>query len=705
MSFVQYCQGAPEFSFRPLKNNKSYSHNFFYYYIAYFALVHRNQIALSRIQEDFCKGRRIPSLGRESDLIELIWGVDEFQLSPRQMTGLSFVRVAVALTLFVSAVEGAPPPGVFAYVARYVYDNLVCSGEPVYIDVENWGTCLQYTLSTSNNAETYTGVSFWGDPTDGINVQVTSYANSATCSGTSTQSTYDIRIRSIDQQTLPNVCKSGVPGAGLSSKMVITTTKPSVPANGRWSDYYGTEADCLASRSPTGFSFLPVTPNACFSFGGANNKSPGCDSSTGVSMQSYASSTCSGTGTTAADPFGIYGFRPTCTKIQKTGNGDNLHYWVRDSCSPRQSLFFSRHVDAKCSNQSYAISWPRVDAGAKMRINKCMNLAAGNVKVACKIMQKKFSLMAYKYGASDTTCSGTPLDQTAWSVTSIFKHEYTCQQNHNGGYMKIHCGEDTSPLLSSSVYSVSSPRLFSDRLCALGAPVSRTALLGVCTPSYKGYRYDTGPIIEFNFVLSVVGSSPLAVKMTKYNPKDTTCARRIEGFKNFAYTAVPSVAPSVPTCLADPLNPNFYYRNTGGEAPFVRGLAPGQTSAPVPAPVPTAAISGSGPGSGFNTGSGSFLITNNYVTAGCSGVPTSVMITPIGVCRLAGTSYQKVLVSGETYAYASYSDSQCTVPSGGDPYYQSSSCSSYNGNYYQPSVATSYDLSALFSGSSDVIVR
>ena len=128
----------------------------------------------------------------------------------------------------------------------------------------------------------------------------------------------------------------------------------------------------------------------------------------------------------------------------------------------------------------------------------------------------------------------------------------------------------------------------------------------------------------------------------------------------------------------------------------------GASPTAMPTAMPTEATSGSS----FNIGTGSFLITKYYVTAGCSGVPTSVMITPTGGCRLAGTSfYQKVLVSGETYAYASYSDSQCTVPSGGDPYYQSSSCSSYNGNYYQPSVATSYDLSALFSGSSDVIVR
>ena len=195
------------------------------------------------------------------------------------MSGLLFV--AAVLILFVSAVEGASP-GVFAYLARYTYTNTQCSGEPVYIDVEQWGGCLQWTIATSNNAETYTGASFWGDPTDGINMKVTNYANSATCSGASTQSTYDIKVRSSDGATLPNVCKAGVPTTGMSSKMVITTTKPSVPANanGRWSDYYGTETDCQESMSPTGFSFLPVTPNACFEFLGATLKSPGCDSST-----------------------------------------------------------------------------------------------------------------------------------------------------------------------------------------------------------------------------------------------------------------------------------------------------------------------------------------------------------------------------------------------------------------------------------------
>ena len=269
--------------------------------------------------------------------------------------------------------------------------------------------------------------------------------------------------------------------------------------------------------------------------------------------------------------------------------------------------------------------------------------------------------------------------------------------------MKIHCGEDTSPLLSSSVYSVSSPRLFSDKLCGMGAPVSRTALLGVCTPSYKGFRYDTGPIIEYNYILSVVGSSPLAVKMTKYNKKDTACARRIEGFKNWAYTAVPSVAPSVPACLADPLNPNFYYRNTGGEAPFVRGLAPGLAT--------TGSGSGSGysSGSSFSTGTGSFLLMSNYATTGCSGVPTYVSVNRFNACRrISGSTiyYQKILVLGDTYAYASYSDSSCTTLSGSNPTYSAGGvCSAMDtSSSFRNSIVSSYDLSALFGGSSNIVV-
>jgi hypothetical protein len=105
--------------------------------------------------------------------------------------------------------------------------------------------------------------------------------------------------------------------------------------------------------------------------------------------------------------------------------------------------------------------------------------------------------------------------------------------------------------------------------------------------------------------------------------------------------------------------------------------------------------------SGFSTGTGSFVVSPYYASVDCTGVPTSVMIALAGVCKLQGMNYQKIVISGDTIASVTYSDSDCATQTGSSS--MSTACTSMGGtSSYQNSIATSYDLSALFGGSSDV---
>jgi hypothetical protein len=133
----------------------------------------------------------------------------------------------------------------------------------------------------------------------------------------------------------------------------------------------------------------------------------------------------------------------------------------------------------------------------------------------------------------------------------------------------------------------------------------------------------------------------------------------------------------------------------------VPSVAPTAVPSVVPTAVPSAAAN-SGSGSSFSTGTGSFFLVSPYYASGdCTGVPTSVMIALAGVCKLQGMNYQKIVISGDTIASVTYSDSECATQTGSNSV--STTCSSMGGtSSYQNSIATSYDLSALFGGSSDV---
>ena len=141
-----------------------------------------------------------------------------------------------------------------------------------------------------------------------------------------------------------------------------------------------------------------------------------------------------------------------------------------------------------------------------------------------------------------------------------------CQRSRTGGYIKIHCGEDASPLLLRPP-SIVSPKPYTDPLCSMAVPNSRTAQLGVCTASFTGRQNA----IDHNYILSVAQpSSPLVVTVTKYAKSDLKCARQIVGIQRKSYVSVPNAASATGAllCLPDPLHPQLYYSLRAGGAPF-----------------------------------------------------------------------------------------------------------------------------------------
>lgn len=247
------------------------------------------------------------------------------------------------------------------------------------------------------------------------------------------------------------------------------------------------------------------------------------------------------------------------------------------------SIFFSHHADAACLLPAYRIRVPKLPSpdGTPLSINKCMNSATfGNLKFQCKVGNNKFTLLQFTYDTTDSTCASSPVkESTATRFTKIYQHEYICQASPNGGYRKLHCGEDSNSLLFLSP-SIASPKLFKDPACAITPNVWRDASLGVCTPAY-----GKGGIITHNYMLAVTQrTSPLVVDVDKFLATDLTCSGRETNPNKgtIKYEVIPATAPAVPACISDPLHPAYFYENTPGAAPHLYTPAP--TSLPTLAP-------------------------------------------------------------------------------------------------------------------------
>ena len=247
------------------------------------------------------------------------------------------------------------------------------------------------------------------------------------------------------------------------------------------------------------------------------------------------------------------------------------------------TIFFSHHADAACQLPAYRVRVPRLPSpdGMPLKINKCMNSATyGNVKFQCKVGNNKFTLLQFTYDSTDSSCASSPVkESTDTRFTKIYQHEYVCQASPNGGYRKLHCGEDSSSLLVLGP-TIASPKLFKDPACAITPGVWRDTSLGVCTPAY-----GKGGVITHNYILAVTQmTSPLVLDVDKYLATDLTCSGRETNTNKgtIKYPVTPATAPTVPVCIADPLHPTFYYENTPGAVPHL--FTPAPTSLPTGAP-------------------------------------------------------------------------------------------------------------------------
>ena len=237
------------------------------------------------------------------------------------------------------------------------------------------------------------------------------------------------------------------------------------------------------------------------------------------------------------------------------------------------SVFYTRHADPKCASPYYEWKTPRIFSAAStyvpLTINQCLSTSLGKVMFQCKLGANKFSLTKQTFATTDTSCA-TPLQTTSLSTTTIIEHEYVCQEDADrGGYLKIHCGEDSFQVANPTLLA---PALYSNKYCSrIEAPKSRRAILNVCTPMRQGKK------IDFFYKLTQMSSSstePLTLLMSKYAATDSTCSLRITSQPRLTYPAVPSTTPANPSCVADLVFKGFYYSNAPATAPSVRAAPP-----------------------------------------------------------------------------------------------------------------------------------
>ena len=236
------------------------------------------------------------------------------------------------------------------------------------------------------------------------------------------------------------------------------------------------------------------------------------------------------------------------------------------------SVFYTRHADPKCTSPYYEWKTPRIFSAAStyvpLTINQCLSTSLGKVMFQCKLGANKFSLTKQTFATTDTTCA-TPLQTTSLSTTTIIEHEYVCQEDADrGGYLKIHCGEDSFQVANPTLLA---PALYSNKYCSrIEAPKSRRAILNVCTPMRQGKK------IDFFYKLTQMSSptEPLTLLMSKYAATDSTCSLRITSQPRLTYPAVPSTTPANPSCVADLVFKGLYYSNAPATAPSVRAAPP-----------------------------------------------------------------------------------------------------------------------------------
>lgn len=245
-------------------------------------------------------------------------------------------------------------------------------------------------------------------------------------------------------------------------------------------------------------------------------------------------------------------------------------------------------MDRECKSDYFDTQIPKIFPNntvgpIDLLLGSCQHQTGFNVKYSCKIGEKKYTIYKKVYAPSDNECAA-PLNQ---NEVFIFKHDLICKEDKiNGGFMKIHCGDDT--LLHNEmpkIPSIYSPQLYNNPKCQLSGVYSDSILeypemqqswLFICHAKYT--LTARGPVRQYNYRIDfppAFGPFPgygargaFQLRLQHFHSGDTTCSGAPIKHRMLKY---PAVAPldKYPECLPDPLFTGKFYHNAPFTAPFV----------------------------------------------------------------------------------------------------------------------------------------
>ena len=173
------------------------------------------------------------------------------------------------------------------------------------------------------------------------------------------------------------------------------------------------------------------------------------------------------------------------------------------------TLFYTRHADSKCASDYYGIKTPSyttyLSISSPLLINTCLRGSDSTKKITCKMGQNKFTLWETRFAASDAQCA-TPLTS---KPLGMLEHDSLCQPDKkDGGFLKVHCGEDTLAATIAALPALVAPALYPSSKCASAAQLQKkTVLLGKCTPSYEQVSTGGAKVIAHMYKLTTSPTS------------------------------------------------------------------------------------------------------------------------------------------------------------------------------------------------------
>lgn len=256
------------------------------------------------------------------------------------------------------------------------------------------------------------------------------------------------------------------------------------------------------------------------------------------------------------------------------------------------TVFYSYHVDPQCESDYFDTMIPQIFVNqtvgnVDLTLGMCQHQTGFNVRYSCKRGKNKYTIYKKVYSPFDDECARPMGNQEI----GIFKHDYICKEDMtNGGYMKIHCGDDH--LLQDEmpkIPSVLSPQLFNNPDCQLSGvtsdakveyPEMQSSWLFLCHAKYSPSISPSlkSPARLYNYMIDVppsVGQFPgygtreaFKLRLQRFDKEDTTCRGQPNFRRMLKYPAVVPLS-EFPECLPDPLFPGKFYHNAPFSAPFL----------------------------------------------------------------------------------------------------------------------------------------